>query len=66
MQSLKRRLIFSGGTPRAVTFLAITSYKSGDKARAEKLFQDLKAKSEKEYVPPVCLFYVYLVRGDLD
>jgi tetratricopeptide (TPR) repeat protein len=56
----------SGGTPWAVMALAGACYRIGKKARAEKLFESLKKRSQQEYIPPMCFFYLHLFRGDLD
>ena len=56
----------SGGAPVAVTWLAITYYEFGKKAKAEKLIESLKQRSRDEYVPPICFFYINQVLGAQD
>ncbi|MBA7576978.1 hypothetical protein ES708_18824 [subsurface metagenome] len=56
----------SGGAPVAVTWLAITYYEFGKKAKADKLIESLKQRSGDEYVPPICFFYINQVLGDQD
>ncbi|MFC1540095.1 protein kinase [Gemmatimonadota bacterium] len=61
-----RAVELSRGTPLAVTLLASTEYQFGDRDRAEELFESLKQRSEKEYIPPSCLYFRHLLRGEED
>jgi len=56
----------SGGVPMMVANLAAAYYESGQKAKAEKLFDSLKQRSRDEYVPPAFFYLIHKVRGDLD
>ncbi|MDH5384257.1 MAG: tetratricopeptide repeat protein, partial [Candidatus Aminicenantes bacterium] len=56
----------SGGYPMILITLASVCYKRGKKARAEKLIERLKEKSQQGYIPPMCFFYLHLRRGELD
>ncbi|UCG68222.1 MAG: protein kinase [Thermoplasmata archaeon] len=66
VEEYEKAVDLSGGTPWAVMALAGACYRLGKKARAEKLFESLKKRSEQEYIPPMCFFYLHLFRADLD
>ena len=56
----------SDGAPWEAMNLACAYYEFGKEAQAEMLFDNLKKRSVHEYVPPMCFFYMHLVRGNQD
>ncbi|MFC1628490.1 protein kinase [Gemmatimonadota bacterium] len=66
IEAYGRSIELSRGTPLAVTLLAATEYQFGDRERAEELFGSLIQRSEKEYIPPSCLYFKHLLRGEED
>jgi adenylate cyclase len=64
---LERAFELPGGdNPLVATFLAIAYYRSGARAKAERIFEDLSERIKREYVPSFFLFAVNKSRGDLD
>jgi hypothetical protein len=64
---LERAFELPGGdNPLVATFLAIAYYRSGARAKAERIFEDLSERIKREYVPSFFLFAVNRSRGDLD
>jgi serine/threonine protein kinase/tetratricopeptide (TPR) repeat protein len=55
----------SDGVPFIEMLLAVTLYDSGKKDEAEKIFETLKQRAKKEYVPPTSFFLMNLVQGKL-
>ena len=64
IEELEKAVELSGRIPMQVIMLAITYYEIGKKVEAEKLFESLEERSRDEYVPPICFFYIHLIRGE--
>jgi len=56
----------SGGMPSAVWALALAYFKAGRKSEAEKLFNSLKERAKKKYMPPTFFISLHKALGDLD
>ena len=56
----------SGGNPYLMAALAVHYYEIGKQDETEKLYVSLKKRSEDEYVPPICFYWIHKVRGDQD
>ena len=52
--------------PLIVSNLATSYYLIGEKEKAEKLYNSLEQRSNKEYIPPTTLYSYHLVKGDMD
>lgn len=52
--------------PFAVAFLAISYYRFDMKTEADELFDNLKRRSQTEYVPPTAFVLIHLERGEVD
>jgi TolB-like protein/Flp pilus assembly protein TadD len=55
----------SGGAAFMAVFLELALSQCGKKEEADRLFEELKRRSEKEYVNPTGLFLMHLERGHL-
>jgi serine/threonine protein kinase/Flp pilus assembly protein TadD len=55
----------SGGAPSMAMNLELALSQSGRKEEADRLFEELKRRSEKEHLPPSLFFLIYLERGRL-
>jgi serine/threonine-protein kinase len=56
----------SGGTPWVTAWLASLYYRAGEKNKGDKLFENLKKKSETDYVPASSIFLIHRLRGEED
>jgi TolB-like protein/Tfp pilus assembly protein PilF len=65
LQEFEKSVELSNNAPWEVMNLSLAYYDSGQKVQAEKLFKSLEQRSKKEYVPPMCFFYIYHVQGEL-
>jgi tetratricopeptide (TPR) repeat protein len=63
---LKKTYELSDGASMAAWVLANTHYRTGANAEADKLFDDLKEKAKREYVPSYYFFTLYRVRGEFE
>jgi len=52
--------------PFNMAFLANAYYKTGQKNKADKLFDSLKQRSKDGYIPPMCFCWIYQARGEMD
>ena len=66
MAEYKKALELSGGDPMAAWLLSDAHYRTGAKAESDKLFDGLKERAKREYVPPFYFFALYKGRGDLN
>ncbi len=55
----------SGNAPSMAMNLELALSQCGKKDEADRLFEELKRRSEKEYLPPSLFFIMYLERGRL-
>jgi tetratricopeptide (TPR) repeat protein len=46
--------------------LGLTYYEWGERAKAEVLFDELKQRSENEYIPPLYFSFIHYFRGEKD
>lgn len=56
----------SGGNAYSVAFLVFSLYLSGQKQKADELFEGLKKRVEKEYVPATSFYLIHMVRKEED
>jgi TolB-like protein/Tfp pilus assembly protein PilF len=56
----------SSDDPYAMAILANNYYESGQKTKADNLFDRLKQMSRDGYVPPMCFCWIYQARGEMD
>jgi serine/threonine protein kinase/tetratricopeptide (TPR) repeat protein len=56
----------SGGLSRPAADLAILSYRTGDAARGDELFEMLQQRAGETWVPPTILGWLHLARGEVD
>jgi TolB-like protein/Tfp pilus assembly protein PilF len=56
----------SGGNAYSIAFLVFSLYLSGQKKRADGLFEGLKKRAEKEYVPATSFYLIHMVRKEED
>ncbi len=49
-----------------MAILANNYYESGQKTKADNLFDRLKQMSRDGYVPPMCFCWIYQARGEMD
>jgi len=61
---LKKAADLSNGNPLVLASLSIAYYRIWRKSKANKLFENLKKRSETEYVPSTCFFMIYSAKGD--
>jgi len=61
---LKKAADLSNGNPLVVASLSVAYYRIWRKSKANKLFENLKKRSETEYVPSTCFFIIYNAKGD--
>lgn len=54
----------SGGTPLVTAWLACLYYRTGEKNKADKLFESLMKKSELDYVPASSIFLIHRLQGE--
>ncbi len=66
MAEAEKAVDFSGSVPVAVMNLASVCYLLGKRAKAEKLLDSLKERSQCEYIPPMFFFWIHLARGEVD
>jgi len=66
MNEYKKAVHLSGGHPMVTAALIVTTYEMGYKKEAEKLFRELKERSKKEYIAPICFYLYYKTCGDQD
>jgi serine/threonine protein kinase/Tfp pilus assembly protein PilF len=55
----------SGGAPSMAMNLELALSQCGKREEADRLFEELKRRSEKEHLPPSLFFVMYLERGHL-
>ena len=60
----KKAAELSNGNPFVMASLIIAYYRIWRKRKANKLFEELKKKSQAEYVPSTCFFVVYNNKGE--
>ena len=63
---LEKAAELSNGNPFALAFLVLGYYLTRKKDQAEKLFADLKKRSETEYVPATSIYLIHRIRGEED
>jgi hypothetical protein len=56
----------SGGNAYSIAFLVFSLYLSGQKKRADGLFEGLKKRAEKEYVPATSFYLITWFRKEED
>jgi tetratricopeptide (TPR) repeat protein len=56
----------SSDDPYAMAILANNYYESGQKTKADNLFDRLKQMSRDGYVPPMCFCWIHQARGEMD
>jgi serine/threonine-protein kinase len=66
MAEYKKALELSSGDPVVAWLLSDAHYRTGAKAESDKLFDGLKERAKREYVPPFYFFALYKGRGDLN
>ncbi|MFC1538134.1 adenylate/guanylate cyclase domain-containing protein [Candidatus Latescibacterota bacterium] len=54
----------SGGAAKPMASLIAIYYKTGKKAKADKLFDSLTQRSKEEYIPPICFYQIYKAQGN--
>jgi len=52
--------------PFNMVFRANAYYKTGQKTKADNLFDSLKQRSRDRYIPPMCFCWIYQARGEMD
>jgi tetratricopeptide (TPR) repeat protein len=57
---------YSGGNPMAVMVLSRMYARIGRELEAEKLEKSLVARSQSEYVPPLCFYHIHASKRDFD
>ena len=62
----KKAVDLSHGNPYAISCLISGYYKIGKRDQADKLFKNLKKRSETEYVPATSFYLIHRVRGEED
>ena len=60
----RKAVDLSNGTPVAVACLLVASYQTGEDEKANKIFDEFKARSESEYIPASFFYMVYRVLGN--
>jgi len=66
IEMFENAIELSGGSPVIISWLAVTFYETGEVERSEKLIEELKQRMKNEYVPPMGIYFYYLINGDLD
>jgi Flp pilus assembly protein TadD len=56
----------SAGSLQSVSMLAYALAKSGDRAGAQAVLDELVSKSEQQYVPATCVATIYIALGDFE
>jgi serine/threonine protein kinase/Tfp pilus assembly protein PilF len=57
---------YSGGNPMAVMALSRIYLRIGRKLEADKLEKSLVQRSQSEYVPPLCFYFIHKLNRDFD
>jgi TolB-like protein/Tfp pilus assembly protein PilF len=60
----KKAVDLSNGNPFVMASLIVAYYRIWRKRKANKLFEELKKRSQSEYVPSTCFFVVYNNKGE--
>jgi tetratricopeptide (TPR) repeat protein len=60
----RKAVDLSNGTPVAVACLLVASYQTGEDEKANKIFDEFKARSESEYIPASFFFMIYRMLGN--
>jgi TolB-like protein/Tfp pilus assembly protein PilF len=66
IEEMEKAVDLSDDVPFMVSCLACTYYIMGKKDHAEKLIDNLKKRSRKEYIQPICFYTFHQVRGEQD
>ena len=61
-----KAIALSDNSPVIVSWLAVTCYENEEIERSEKLIESLIQRIENEYVPPMGIYFYYLIKGDMD
>jgi TolB-like protein/Flp pilus assembly protein TadD len=64
--ALERGVALNPGDLQVTTDLADAYAEAGEKARAQKVVQELEEKARREYVPPLALAMAHMALGDRD
>jgi len=66
IEAFEKAIALSDNSPVIVSWLAVTCYENEEIERSEKLIESLIQRIENEYVPPMGIYFYYLIKGDLD
>lgn len=66
MKEIEKAVRSSGQAPFPTMILASFYFEFGEKEKGERLFKALKERSKHEYLPPMGLYAIYLMRDELN